>query len=307
MAVSVLEGDLASDPFAHIVVHACDRRLTGTLFLEEPSGIQHVVSFSRGAPVKVRPGDGYALLGELLINAGAITESALEGALSVPALLGDALLVAGFVDHGTLESVAERQFYTRMVRLFGLPAETTYRFVNGSDGLSTWGGDPASVDPLALLWAGLRKHARASTMMDSTIDRIAGGPLRVHARAPLERFAFDAPELEAAILMRERATSLDCLIASAIASEEIVRRIVYMLAITRNIDLGQDAPPVGLGDHNGDEGPPVESTSRPGHQAVGRVRLKTVAHRIGAAAPDLPGPGEPTSTRVTLRGDERDE
>jgi hypothetical protein len=300
MTLTVYEGELARTPFAHLLVYAFDHRLTGALFLKEPLGTQHVVSFERGAPVKVRPGDGYALLGRLLVEAGAITEGTLEGALSVPALLGDALLVGGVIDNGTLESVAEAQFLKRMVRLFGLPPETTYRYIDGSDELSDWGGGNATTDPLALLWAGLREHARASTMMDGTLERLGRGALALHASAPLSRFVFDPPELDVAVTIRERARPLDELIACGVAPEEVVRRIVYALAITRSIDFGHGVMPVGLSD-DADAPEESESSSRPSSTPVGRVRLRRIAQRAGAAAPDAPGSGEPPSDGARAR------
>jgi hypothetical protein len=297
MTSNVFEGELSSTPFAHILVYAFDRRLAGTLYLEEPSGTPHVVSFARGAPVKVRAGDGYALLGELLIKAGAITEQALAGALSMPALLGDALVIGGFVDRDTLEQTAEAQFRMRMVRLFGLPAETRYRYIDRVDELSEWGGAPAAVDPLELLWAGLREHAAASTALETTLGRLHGSPLRLHASAALERFGFEARELEVAISLRERARSIEELAALGAVSAETVRRMVYALAITRHIDIGGGATPAGVWPEP--EVPP--SSTRAGNHAVGRMRLRSIPHRDGAAAPDMPGPGEPSSIGVRSR------
>src|SRR6185503_20034035 len=103
-----VEGDLGRTPFAHLLVYALDRRLTGALFLRLPGDgaaepIVHVVRFARGAPVKVRPGDGYAKLGELLVEAGAVSERTVTAALATKGLLGDVLLLAGCLDRDTLE------------------------------------------------------------------------------------------------------------------------------------------------------------------------------------------------------------
>jgi hypothetical protein len=291
MTSTVFEGELSSTPFAHILVYAYDRRLEGTLYLEEPSGTPHVVSFARGAPVKVRAGDGYALLGELLIQAGAITEEALAGALSMPALLGDALVIGGFVDRDTLEKTAEAQFKMRMVRLFGLAAETRYRYLDRMDELAEWGGAPAAVDPLELVWAGLREHAAASKAMESTLGRLRGIPLKLHGSAAVERFGFDPRELDVAISMRDKPRSMDELAALGAIPLETVRRMVYALAITRHIDIGAGALPAGVWA----ELETPSSSARAGNHAVGRMRLRSVPHRDGAAAPDVPGPGEPSS------------
>ena len=84
------EGELGRTPLAHQLVYAMDHRLSGrVLFLTPPDGPTHVVRLVRGAPVKVRPGDRHALLGEMLVEAGAIDQATLDGALATKGLLGD--------------------------------------------------------------------------------------------------------------------------------------------------------------------------------------------------------------------------
>src|SRR5262249_10310521 len=137
--------------------------------------------------------DAYARLGEMLVDAGAINVTTLEKALTTRGLLGDVLLLAGCVDRVTLERLAEQQFVRRMVRLFGLPPETTYAYHDGDPELADWGGDPSGVDPLALLWCGLREHAEVSSRIDSTLWRLGDAPLRIHEAAVLGRFRFQGP------------------------------------------------------------------------------------------------------------------
>lgn len=307
-----IEGELERTPFAHILVYAADRGLTGALFLEEPSGARHVVSFAGGVPVKVRPGDGYALLGKLLIDAGVISEVALSGALSLQGLLGDALILGGHTDHETVEAIAAEQFFMRMVRLFELPPATKFTYIDGHAELVDWGGDPASVDPLALLWAGLREHAHASTLMERSLRRIGDAPIQIHPRAALDRFRFTAGELAALLRIKEAPRSLADLEAARVAPADTLRRLVYTLLITRHLDFGQVASPVGVprdpAPDAADSGPVAgpasaavgsgtpSSSLPPSSLPLGRMRLRTVVQRVGAAAPDQPGDGEPRSS-----------
>jgi len=302
-----IAGELRSTPFAHILVYAVDRGLTGALFLEEPAGARHVVSFARGVPVKVRPGDGYALLGKLLIEAGVITEVALSGALSMQGLLGDALILSGCADHETVESVAAEQFFLRMVHLFELPPETKYTYIDGHGELLEWGGEPASVDPLALLWAGIREHGDVSVLMERTLHRLGDTPIRVHPSAALERFGFTAGELAAILRIKEKARSLADLAASRAAPPDTLRRLIYTLLITRHLDFGQETAPVGvpsdapqsLSTGAGPASSLADSAAPSSALPLGRMQLRTVAVRVGAAAPDLPGDGEPRSSSPT--------
>src|SRR5690242_1479562 len=108
-------GELAETPLAHQLVYALDRQLTGALFFREPTGVEHVVRMARGVPVKVRPGDRFALLGEMLVEAGAVRPEIVKEAVATKGLLGDVLMLTGSVDRDMLERVAKQQFIRRMV------------------------------------------------------------------------------------------------------------------------------------------------------------------------------------------------
>ncbi|MRG92898.1 tetratricopeptide repeat protein [Polyangium spumosum] len=289
------EGDLGRTPFAHLLVYVLDRELTGALFLREASGVTHAVRLEAGAPVKVRPGDGHALLGQMLVEAGAIDEATLEGALSMHGLLGDALLLAGCVERELLEQTAARQFATRLIRLFSLPPDTTYSYFDGRTDLVDDAAPAATMHPLAVLWAGVRAHATASSMMAATLERVRDVPLRIHPAAAIERFA-PAPE-EREILDRIRASELSLaeLLAAEIAAEETLAWMVYALVITRSLDLGLGTTPLCAE-------PPAEpppAAARP--VTLARIRLRAASHRMGAAAPDLAGDGERTRAQPRPR------
>jgi hypothetical protein len=289
------EGDLERTPLAHLLVYAIERHLTGALFLTEPGGVEHVIRFAEGAPVKVRSGDGHARLGELLIEAGAITDEALQGALSMKGLLGDALVLAGCIDEATLEQAVEQQFLRRMIRLFGLRPATTYRYFDGHPELTDYGAEPASSDPLSVLWAGLRENGHLSTMIDPTLARLGNMPLHLHPEASLRRFGFGTFERAVIDRIREHHESFADLVASAIAPPDLVRNLVYALTITRQLELGPNILPIGAAARSSRGG-----TTTPGRGLVlARLRLRSTAHRLGAAAPDLPGDGvrAPVSAR----------
>jgi hypothetical protein len=273
------EGDLGRTPFGHLLVYALDRRLTGALFLHEPSGVVHAVQLSRGVPVKMRPGDRYALLGEMLVEASAVSPATIEQAVATKGLLGDVLVLAGCVDRDILEHVAEQQFIRRMVRLFRLPKETTYRYCDGHDELLEYGGEPANVDPMTLLWTGMRTHGEASTMMRGTLALLGDAALRLHPLATTTRFGLTEDEERVITAMEDGPTPMSQLLARGYVSEEMLRKLCYTLLMTRQIELGTGTLPVGAID-------PRRSTP------VARMHLRPSAYRVGAAAPDPPGDGE---------------
>ena len=295
------EGDIARTPFAHLLIYALDRALTGVIFLQQPDGVEHVIRLVRGAPVKVRPGDGYALLGEMLIEAGAIDGATLEAALHTKSLLGDVLLLAGCVQRDVLEQTAEKQLVRRIVRFFDLPAETTFRYFEGHDALADYGGDPACVDPVALVWAGLAAHAERSTMMEATLARLGDKPMKLHGASTASRFGLAGPEAKLLDHLVSQPATLAELTALGVAPPEVVRRFAYAMMITRQLDLGAGSPPLGT----------IESTRTPAvapggtPRAVARMQLRSTVHRVGAAAPDLPGDGERGVPVVSARSSTR--
>ncbi len=241
--------------------------------------MEHVVRFEYGAPARVRPGDGHALFGQLLVAAGIVTQAVVDNALTMKGMLGDVLILTGHADSIALERTAVEQLEKRVVRLFSLPAETSYRYFDGHPALADTAGPPCRSDTLALLIGGLRAHPRAGLPLSRLLEVFGETKLRMHPDAVLERFGLTDEEASVATaLLMDKPTFVE-LLSSGVASAEVVCRVVYALLITRQIDMGQKLPPLGAEDTP----PPV---------AVGRVQLMPAVHRFGAAAPDPAGDGE---------------
>jgi hypothetical protein len=258
--------------------------------VEPETEVTHALRFERGMPVKVRMGDGYARLGELLVEEELVTADVVEGAVLTGGLLGDVLVLSGKVESAQLEEVLDRQFRLRMARMFELPVETTFKYFDGSDTLKDYGGDPASIDPLELLWQGIRENGEKSAFFEPTIERLSGTDLKLHPQACIERFNLE----EDALLIAE-VISLEPLPISGLyevegISPDIINKFVYLLAITRQLDLGRGALPVG-----------AEPKSSSSLANLAKVRLESRVHRVGAAV-DAPGDGERSVRSVKLKG-----
>ncbi|MFO0552137.1 MAG: hypothetical protein U0271_27370 [Polyangiaceae bacterium] len=285
------EGDLEQTPFAHLCVYALDKRLTGELFLFEGDGdapaTTHTIRFDRGVPVKIRVGDAFARLGDLLVEDGVTTRDVVDGAAATGGLLGDMLVLSGYVEVPTLEATLVKQFKLRMMRFFELPASTKFKYWDKAATLAEWGGDPSTLDPFELLWAGVRAHATKSAQFESTLEKLKDTPLQVHSRADASRFNME----EDALLVVE-VLSLDPITIGEVLEVEdvdptIARAVVYVLAITRQLDLGRGALPVGM----------EEERTR----NLAKVRLQSQVHRRGAAL-DAPGDGVRPVRTVSVRG-----
>src|SRR3954469_24439801 len=100
-------GTLAATPLGHLLIHALDRRLTGSLVFEEKDHRKHAVYLRDGAPVSARTAEPVALLGALAVEHGVLgtdgVEEAVEAATEAGKPLGEVLCAAGVLDEPTLD------------------------------------------------------------------------------------------------------------------------------------------------------------------------------------------------------------
>src|SRR5262245_27292162 len=184
------EGDLHRTPLPHLLVYMADRRLTGALFLREPDATEHIMRFEWGIPVRVLPGDRYAMFGELLIEQGIVASEVIEGALATKGLLGDVLILTGHADGDTLERVATLQLERRIAHLFGLPEATSYSYFDGHGALTEGAGPACRGDVLRVLMCGLRAHPRSAMSLSRLMEKLNEIRLRMHPDAALDRFGW---------------------------------------------------------------------------------------------------------------------
>jgi len=71
-------GTLGGTPIANLLVYALDRRLSGTLVIEDPQKQKSAIAFRRGIPSKVKLGPLVAPLSALAVAAGVLDEAKAE-------------------------------------------------------------------------------------------------------------------------------------------------------------------------------------------------------------------------------------
>ncbi len=278
-------GTLQATPFGHLLVYLLDRGLTGTLVLEEPSGEKHAIWFDSGAPAKVKTATPVTYLGQVLVEQRAITrevyERTLQGALHERRLHGQVLLETGAVQLRTLKDALREQLARQVLWLFKLSATTAYGYYDQTNFLERWGApEGLRVRPLALIWRGLRKHASPSEI-EAVTARLGPRPIELHVDAPIRRFRFEASEQALIDVLRAKPQPLASLVASGLASPEDVKRLVYVLVILRQLELGvPGAEPVGV-----DEAP---SSSRIAVASAGRASLPDVEKPVAAGRSSIP-------------------
>lgn len=231
------QGTLAKTPLLHLLVYAHERRLSGTIELDEGDR-KAVLVMVAGLVAKVRSADAVAYLGELLKELGA-DAAAVDAALSVSREkgrpLGEALRAARAVSEELLARALSLQIERKVAALYTLSADTRFRYFDAIDVLTELAGDDhAAVDPLALALRGART-APSEPHMSAALGRISATRLALAEGATPERFAFD--EDERAVLA---ALSSPKTFTELAADESIdpvrLQRTLYFLLIAKQLE-----------------------------------------------------------------------
>jgi len=293
-------GNLQATPFGHLLVYLLDRGLTGTLVLEEANGDKHAIWFESGAPAKVKTATPVTYLGQVLVERRAITrevyERTLQGALHERRLHGQVLLETGAVELRAVKDALREQLARQVLWLFKLAPTTAFGYYDQINFLERWGApEGLRTRPLALIWRGLRRHASAAEI-EAVTARLGERSIELHVDAPIRRFRFESSEQALIDVLRAKPQPLSSLIACGLAPPEDVKRLVYVLVILRQLELGvPGAEPVGV-----DEAPsssrivvaaPVNRGSIPDVEHVVPSQRPSGAHPAVTPAPSGPPSG----------------
>lgn len=245
----MLRGTFAETPLPELLVTLLDGSVAGTLVVQETDGSKSAVLIIRGAPAKARLAHNPVFLGEVLVDLGIIDEatrrSTLEEALQTRRPHGQVLLARGRVDDTSLYVGLREQLHRQTLALCELPAETIFG-IYPVNYLESWG--PTSewrVKPLPLVWRALCDKTPLPRV-EQIVAQLAHRELRMRFEAPVGRYRLDKNELALVNVLRAKPQPVGPLLASGVGSEERVRRAVYALVVTRQLELGPNMQdPVG--------------------------------------------------------------
>ena len=249
-AAPTAQGSLEATPLGHLLVYGLDRLLTGTLVLEEPTGQRHAIYFDGGGPSKAKIQDPVLYLGRLLVEQKAISDEAYERTLSVATetgkLHGQVLLEQGMIDEHALREALREQLARQVLWMFSLPPATLFGYYDRLNFLQNWGGEGVRAKPLALIWRGVREYAHAGHLAE-VLERFGEQPILLHIDAPIRRFRFDRREQSIIDVLRAKPQPLRELLGRGLADPAYVRRLVYAMIITRQLETGiQGVEPIGV-------------------------------------------------------------
>jgi curved DNA-binding protein CbpA len=242
------KGSLAATPFAHLLIYALDRRLTGTIVFEEPSHAKHAIYLVEGAPTQARVATQVARLGELVRERGSLhaaqVESAVVGAREAGRRAGEVLVERHLLDEAALEALLCEQVVRRLEFLATLPAATAYGYYETTNFLERAGGPSGHPFPVGSIWRVIRRGVPQERVRD-LIGRLGDAPLRFHPDAPLGRFDFTPAEQAVVQVLRAKPQPFAELVGRGLAEPNTVELLIYALSALRHFDTGTGTGPVG--------------------------------------------------------------
>lgn len=294
-----------------MLVSVLDRRLSGSIVFQDPGARKSAFTVTEGVVVKVRTPEPVVRLGDLLLEVGAVDATALERGLrharQAGVALGQALLRLEAVAPEVLEAVLAEQLARRVLWVSALPPETRYGFYSGTDHLQNWGAGPVECEPLSLIWRAAREHA-SQERVESIVKRLLPRRARLHPDANLERFNLSGPEALAAERIRRGTETVEGVLAAAGLDAEVIARLIYVLVLTRHLDLGDGRAPVGAHPAMSRDrlvrGPAGLTLSAPANAMPPLSSSRAPSPAIQSGAVRAPGAPPPLPTRPTVRSDD---
>jgi curved DNA-binding protein CbpA len=244
-----VQGTLARSPLPHLMVHVLSRGLTGTLIVRA-DGDEHVIVFDEGAPQKLRTTLRSPRIGALLAEKGIVEASRVEAAAAKAKArglpIGKQLVMEGALGAREIMGALRWQMMARASAMLELPRSAGYEFHTGWDELPSV--EALRCEPLAFTLALLRnwRDEAAVEAMDATLARLGDRPIKLHAASRLARFDLGEEEELALEWATSAGLSYPRLLEDGVAAVEVVRPLVYALAVLRHIDFGENSWPIGV-------------------------------------------------------------
>ncbi len=226
-----------------------DRQMTGTLSFETPDHVSGAILFDSGTPRKVSAAAPQCRLSDLLIELGMLdayaAESTYATAVEQQELHGKVLLEHRLVDNVGLSHVLNYQLIRKLEWVATCPPETSLGLHEDVDLLTAVPLAPKSTSPLSILWAIAKAHVDERNK-GAVLERFAYRPLQLHPRSDPKQFGFS--ELEMSLVDRLRHVRMD--LGSLLYQLELPRQtaeaLLYVLLLTRHIDVGDGRAPIGV-------------------------------------------------------------
>jgi curved DNA-binding protein CbpA len=243
-------GTLEDSPMLHLLVSALEQGTSGTLVIETPSGSRSALLLARGIPTKLRTAEPVERFGSVLVKLGWLdehaSETSFEEASAAGKLHGEYLTESGVLNADIVARGLRQQMLRKLLWACSLEPKSVYGLYEDRDFLARWAGAGTPISPLHAIWQLTRAMEESSTL-NNLVGRFESQAMRIHPRAVLEKFGFDAAERALLDALKARPQTVSELKRLNILSASMLHRAIYVLALTRQFELGGISDPMGVG------------------------------------------------------------
>ena len=236
------DGSLRKIPFANLLIYLRERSLTGTVVFDHPAG-PLALAVRRGTPVKASTHAPEAWLSTVCRDLQLAPEDKLretwELAHDTKRLHGQVLIEYGILDRDKLLRALDVQLERKIAWLAGLSKDTRFRFFQGKDLLSSYGGvEEPDVPSARLVWVALRQ-APPWAHIEKSMAKFSAALLKISATADLEPFGLGDAESKVVAALRANAQTLAELTSRRLIEPSLLAPLVYGLLVTKQLELAR--------------------------------------------------------------------
>jgi tetratricopeptide (TPR) repeat protein len=240
---------LGATPLLHVLISLLSREATGTLVIDTTDGGRSSVFIEGGVPVKTSTSEPVCRLSELLVSLGTIdsqtAERSFDEAQELRGLHGEQLVNQHLLDEQTLDATLRTQLVTKLSWAAALPLDSEINLFENVDLLPTWPVGPLFDSPLETIWSLAKNHVDLKSV-SAVLRQLVGRPLRLHPLSQTRWFGFDSQEQQVIECLADGVADMQTLMQNVAVPARTVQIMLYVLTITRHLDLGQRKPPIGF-------------------------------------------------------------
>lgn len=234
-----------------------------------------------GSPIRLKTTIPIARLSDLLVSLGCIdheaAESSYEQARQQGILHGHWLLERQFMNADNLQTALKSQAAAKLCWASTLPPDSIISFSGGSDWLASAPLLPEFRSPLELVWTIARTWVD-EPFVAAVLRRLVNRPLRLHPLAEPAWFGFSQDESAVLDILLAGTADMQSLVRQVGVPVRIVQVMLYVLAITRQLDLGTAKPPIGFWNKQSGEQRAAGEVSPPDQTGVVLQRSADAPH-----------------------------
>jgi tetratricopeptide (TPR) repeat protein len=242
---SSASGTLEKTPLVHLVLYALQNGLTGTMEVWAADGRRAGLLFLAGQPAKTYTSEPISHLGSVMHELGYLSSERLAASLEElaeaksrgPALHGQILLAARIIDQDMLRASLRHQVAQKLRHISSFPPSSAYAYYDLFDGLRGWGPDmDEGFDPVPMV-LGMLQANPPHAHLDAALAGVGKLPVRLNRNANVARLSLTPTQLAIVERLSEKPLRLSDLMSDSELSEPDVRLLVYLLLVTRHVEV----------------------------------------------------------------------